>query len=166
MFFPLSYLPRRYFGWLDARGGGDQAPAALVTAYSTILSLLRSVGGLGDVLLGESNACSPPGDRIYPVAIVVPGPWSETDDTDATRRIRTVTFEGVLAVRDPEFTAAFARLNALVSGAQAAIEGSDLGIDAQASRTRLDAGRYEPANRQGERRFILAGEFAYNRPLA
>lgn len=163
MFFPLSYFPRRYFGWLDSRGGGAAAP--LVNAYSTILSLLRGTNGLGDVLLGESHACPPPGDLRYPVAIVVPGPWSEVDDTDASRRIRTVSFEIVLAIREPDFATAFARLNGLATAAQAAVEGSDLGIDAQASRTRLDAGRYEPANRQGERRFLLAGEFAYVRPL-
>lgn len=165
MFFPLSYFPRRYFGWLEPRGSGEP-PAPLVHGFATLLGLLRNVSGLGDVMLGESRDCLPPGDRNYPVAIVIPGPWTEVDDTDAGRRIRTVTFEIVLAIREPDFATAFDRLNALATAAQAAVEGSDLGIGAQAGRTRLDAGRYEPANRQAERRFILTGEFAYARSLS
>src|SRR5262245_54247445 len=162
MYFAPDYFPKLYFAYYYASIGVQPGPlrasCAMSRAISSILSKLERMGCFAEVRLGSDPNDGPLRAEGYPLAMLVPESWHETDDSQIGFRVRSVLFQLVLVAREMDAEAAFRLLDGLSSRVQGALEGSTLDGNCHASRTRLRAGQYNGREAFPEQRFVLRGE--------
>ncbi len=159
-----TYFPPTYFY------GGPAGPTSLPTppsripgrdggCYDALLALLEAIDGLDSVIFGDPTRRSVAGADAYPLAVVTPKGWEETDDTDPTLWVRRVSFTIRLVIRVEEDASPFDRLDQLAAAVQVRVDRSDLNGQCLPPLTKIRAGRYQSSPQYPEWSVDLDGEF-------
>ena len=128
-------------------------------AYEALLDLLRATGAFEEVIFGDSTQRSRAGADSYPLAVVTPKGWQESDDYDPTSIVRRVSFAITVVVKDQDGSSQFDRLDRLSSAILDVVDRSDLGGNCLGPLTKVRSGRYEPSTHHPEQSVDLEGEF-------
>jgi hypothetical protein len=129
-------------------------------AYSALLSLLRASGIFEEVIFGDALQRSQAGADTYPLAVLTPKGWEESDDFDPALIVRRVTFAITVVIKSADSGTQFDALDRLASAIQKAVDRSGLGGGALAALTKIRSGRYGQTTRYPEQSIELGGEFA------
>ena len=159
-----TYFPAAYFY-------GSSSPQVIVPvvpetnwpdqpSYQAMITLLESTGVFDGVIFGASTQRSQAGADQYPLAIVTPKGWEESDDYDPTLIVRRVRFSITIVVKDQDALPRFDLLDSLSGTVKRMVDGSNLNGTSLPALTRIRAGRYEYANHYPEQSIDLEGEFA------
>lgn len=159
-----AYLAPRYFATNYFKAASPVLPRASTVVtdrliFRRICSILDGTRRFGRILLAASDRPTPIPFHFYPLAIVQPSRWVETEDATATELIKSVHFLITLSVRHTGAIAGFEELDKLTCLAQNLLDGSDLGGIALPELTRLSRGAMRPS--RGELRVVLEGVAAY-----
>jgi hypothetical protein len=128
-------------------------------AYASLLSILSSTGAFQDVILGEALQRSRAGADGYPLAVVTPKGWEESDDFDPVLLVRRVSFTITVVVKSEDGCARLDELDLLASAIQEAVDYSALGGTSLAALTKIRSGRYGQATHHPEQSIELDGSF-------
>ena len=134
--------------------GRDRAP------YEALLGLLRATGVFEEVIFGASTQRSQAGSDSYPLAVVTPKGWEESDDYDPTSISRRVSFAVTVVVKGQDGCSEFDQLDQLSSAIQGVVDRSDLGGTCLGPLTKIRSGRYGSSTHYPEQSVELEGEFA------
>ena len=129
-------------------------------SYLAMLGLLDATGVFEDVIFGAANQRSQAGADTYPLAIVTPKGWEESDDFDPVLIIRRATFSITIVVKDQDGFPRFDLLDSFSSAVKGVVDRSSLGGTCLPALTRIRAGRYEYSNHHPEQSIDLEGEFS------
>jgi hypothetical protein len=129
-------------------------------SYSTLIALLEATGVFEDVIFGAAIQRSQAGSDTYPLAILTPQGWEESDDVDPTSIVHRVTFSITVVVTSQDALPQFDQLNRLTSAIKKAVDGSDLDGTCLPALTRIRSGHYVYSNRNPEQSIDLEGEFS------
>jgi hypothetical protein len=128
-------------------------------AYASLLSLLSSSGAFQDVIFGDSLQRSQSGADGYPLAVVTPRNWEESDDFDPVLLVRRVSFTITVVVKGEDGGTQFDGLDRLAATIQEVVDHSDLGGTSLAALTKIRSGRYGQATHYPEQSIELDGSF-------
>ncbi len=134
--------------------GADQA------SYEALLSLLRATGVFLEVISGSATQRGQAGADCYPLAVVTPQGWEESDDFDPALIVRRVTFAITVVVKVEDGSPRFDLLDQLTSAVKAVVDRSGLDGTCLSPLTRIRAGRYEYSANYPEQSVELQGEFS------
>jgi hypothetical protein len=129
-------------------------------SYSTLIALLEATGVFEDVIFGAAIQRSQAGADTYPLAVLTPQGWEESDDVDPTSIVRRMTFSITVVVTSQDALPQFDELNRLSSAITKAVDGSDLAGTCLPALTRIRSGHYVYSNRNPEQSIDLEGEFS------
>ena len=128
-------------------------------AYASLVSLLGSTGAFQDVIFGDALQRSRAGADGYPLAVVTPKGWEESDDSDPVLLARRVSFTITVVVKGEDRGTQFDVLDRLGSTIQEVVDYSDLGGTSLAPLTKIRSGRYGQATHYPEQSIELDGSF-------
>jgi hypothetical protein len=128
-------------------------------AYAALLTLLSSSGAFQDVIFGDALQRSRSGADGYPLAVVTPRSWEESDDFDPVLLVRRVSFTITVVVKGEDGGTQFDVLDGLASALQGVVDHSDLGGTSLAALTKIRSGRYGQATHHPEQSIELDGSF-------
>ena len=134
--------------------GPDRPP------FLALVGLLEATGAFEDVILGSSSRRGLAGAGTYPLAVVTPKGWEESDDVDPTLIVHRTTFAITIVVKEEDGRAGYYRLDCLTTAIKDVVDRSDLGGTCLPALTRIFAGRYEPSGHYPEQSLDLEGEFS------
>ncbi len=159
-----TYFPPSYFY------GGTSAPVAPPATpepegrdrepYAALLSLLEATGVFEEVIFGDSLQRSQAGADGYPLAVLSPKGWEESDDFDPALIVRRVSFAITIVIKSQDSGTQFDALDRLASTIQAAVDRSDLEGTSLPALTKIRSGRYGQSDRYPEQSIELDGGFA------
>lgn len=129
-------------------------------SYAAILSLLAATGVFQESILGAATQRSQAGSDSYPLVVLTPKGWEETDDYDPALILRKVSFEVTIVVKSQDGTYQINELDQLSSMVQKVIDRSDLGGTCLSPLTRIRAGRFDCSTHYPEQVIKLEGEFS------
>ena len=129
-------------------------------AYAAIVALIRATGAFAEAALGTEVQQAQAGAGGYPMAIVTPKCWEESDDYDPTSLVRRSTFGIKILVRSEDGSPQFDQLDRLSTAVIRVVFGSDLGGHCLPPLTRIRSGRYETRGHFPEQSIELEGEFS------
>jgi hypothetical protein len=129
--------------------------------YASLQSLLAGTGAFEAVLFGEQVQRNQAGAGLYPLAIITPKGWEETDDVDPLLYLRRVEFVIALVVLSQDGSPQFDQLDFLAGLVQNAVDGSILDGSCLPPLTKIRAGRYGQGTRYPEQSVELEGQFAF-----
>jgi hypothetical protein len=129
-------------------------------SYSTLIALLEATGVFEDVIFGAAIQRSQAGADTYPLAVLTPQGWEESDDVDPTSIVRRMTFSITVVVTSQDALPQFDELDRLSSAITKAVDGSDLAGTCLPALTRIRSGHYVYSNRNPEQSIDLEGEFS------
>jgi len=158
---PTYFAPSYFAG--SAAPAAPTAPAEPVgrdrAAYAAILARLRATNAFDQVIFGDPGRRGRAGAGHYPLAVVTPRAWEESDDSDPTLIVRRVCFAIRVVILIEDEGEPFDRLDRLSAAVQGVIDRSDLDGSCLAALTRIRSGRFEPAGHYPEWSADLEGEF-------
>jgi hypothetical protein len=123
--------------------------------YDAIITALTATRAFGAVRLDD-----PGGPGPFPLAVVSPGPWSETPTDDPTRTLRRASYRVTISVRGDDPRARFAEADRLSRTACSLLLGADFGEGCIPSLSRVDRGECRASAGGGEASCELRGTFS------
>ena len=78
-----------------------------INAFAAIITALAATGEFADVVLGGTIDQEASGAARVPLAAIVPGQWTESDDVDPCSLVRHVVYQLVILVRDEDSIRAY-----------------------------------------------------------
>jgi hypothetical protein len=136
------------------RSGRDQA------SYAALIGLIEGLGLFEEVIFGSSIQRNQAGADCYPLAVLTPKGWEESDDYDPTSVVRRTIFGITIVVQSQQGEPRFDELDELSSAILGAVDFANLGPLSLPGLTRIRAGRYEPSTHYPEQSVELEGEFS------
>ena len=162
-----TYFTPYYFYWPSSTGlvnpivpnptspvGGDQ------DSYCALVELLRATGVFEDVIFGASTQRSQAGADTYPLAVLTPKGWEESDDFDPSSIVRRETFSITVVIKSEDDLPQFDRLDYLAFAIKRTVDRSDLNGTCMPALTRIRSGHYDFAGHYPEQSIGLDGEFS------
>jgi hypothetical protein len=134
--------------------GGDH------DSYLTLIDLLNATGLFEEVIFGAATQRSQAGADTYPLAVLTPKGWEESDDVDPTSIVRKVAFSITVVVTSQDGLPQFDQLNQLSCAIKKAVDGSSLDGTCLPALTRIRSGHYGYSNHYPEQSIDLEGEFS------
>jgi hypothetical protein len=163
-----SYFPPSYF-----YGNGSSAspvptpvsnnpetPGRDQAAYAMLLGLIRDLGIFEEVIFGAALQRNQAGAACYPLAVLTPKGWEESDDSDPVLIVRRVRFGITIVVQSQDGQPQFDQLNRLSSAILKAVDFQALGSLSLPPLTRIRSGLYDSATHYPEQSLELEGEFS------
>jgi len=129
--------------------------------FAAILTLLRDCGGFAAVNFPRPPERSALGSDAGPIAMLVPGGWSESDDRSPSTLIRSVDYGLIIEVRDESCASAYDAADRLACLAQNLLDNRPIGGFCLPGLTTLRRGRVDASSRPPLLRLALEGRFAY-----
>jgi hypothetical protein len=129
-------------------------------SYLTLIELLNATGMFEEVIFGAATQRGQAGADTYPLAVLTPKGWEESDDVDPTSIVRRVTFSITVVVTSQDGLPQFDQLNRLSCAIKTAIDGSNLDGTCLPALTRIRSGHYVYSNHYPEQSIDLEGEFS------
>lgn len=129
-------------------------------AYAAMLALMASTGEFEEVIFGAATQRSQSGADTYPLAVLTPKGWEESDDVDPTSIVRREIFSISIVVASQDVLPQFDRLDRLSCAIKKAVDGSDLGGSCLPALTRIRSAHYVYSNHYPEQAIDLQGEFS------
>jgi hypothetical protein len=129
-------------------------------AYLTLIDLLKATGMFEEVIFGAATQRSQAGADTYPLAVLTPKGWEESDDVDPTSIVRRATFSVTVVVTSQDGLPQFDQLNRLSCAVKKAVDGSSLDGICLPALTRIRSGHYVYSNHYPEQSIDLEGEFS------
>lgn len=132
--------------------------------YDDILARLMRTGRLADAVFGVPAELMRSGSDLYPVAVLTPERWEESDREDPILLLRTAHYKLTILTREEDPSRRYRELDAVCRACQNALDGVGLEKGGQGYTlpqfTRLSAGKYlrPESPQQGVE---MAGKFAY-----
>lgn len=131
-----------------------------VDAYASLLASITATGLFEDVILGASSRRGLAGADTYPLAVLTPRSWEESDEVDPTSIVRRATFSITLVIKGQDELPEYEQLERLASAIKRAVDRSDLGGSSLPALTRIRSGRFEYSGHYPEQTLELEGEFS------
>ena len=164
---PAYFPPSYFYGGLSA-STPVPTPVPVVTvpqgrdqaAYLALLALLGTTGVFEEVIFGAATQRGLAGADSYPLAVLTPKGWEESDDFDPMLIVRRVSFVITIVVKSEDASPQFELLDQLASSVENVVDRSDLDGTCLSPLTRIRAGRYEYSGHYPEQSVDLEGEFA------
>ena len=158
------YFPPSYFY------GGSSAPISVPVVpgpqgcdqipYTALLDLLVGAGVFEEVIYGAATRRGQAGADSYPLAVLTPKGWEESDDFDPALILRRVSFAITIVIKSQDASLRYDLLDQLSSTIQHVVDRSDLDGSCLPPLTRIRAGRYEYSTHYPEQSIELEGEFS------
>ena len=134
-------------------------------AYDAMISCLAATRLFGSVMLDDvdrGNAES----FATPMAIVSPGPWTESRTDDPTRVVRRVSYRVTLRVRADDPRARFLEIDRLSHEVIARFNGANFGEGCIARLSTIQRGESRLSSGSGEALCELKGTFSFLAPAS
>ncbi len=162
-----SYFPSSYFYGNGISSTPTPTPIANVgdlpgrdqEAYTVLMTLIQGLGCFEEVILGSAIQRDQVGAGCYPLAVVTPRGWEESDDYDPTLIVRRVNFGITIVVQSRDGETRFEQLDRLASSILGVVDFVGLGSLSIPPLTRIRAGRFEFLSHYPEQSIELEGEF-------
>ena len=161
---PPTYFPPSYFY------GGPSAPISVPVvpepqgrdqgAYAALLASLRATGVFEEVIFGAATQRGQAGADSYPLAVLTPRGWEESDDFDPALIVRRVSFSITIVVKSQDTGPRFDLLDQLSLATQNVVDRSGLDGTCLPPLTRIRAGRYGYSSHYPEQSIELEGEYS------
>jgi hypothetical protein len=157
---PTYFAPSYFYGASSSTVvvpdpvGGDQE------AYQALLALLMATGVFEDVIFGAATQRGQAGADTYPLAVLTPRGWEESDEFDPKSIVRLETFSITIVVTSQDALPQFDLLDRLSYAIKMAVDGSDLDGTCMPALTKIRSGRYVYSNHYPEQSIDLEGEFS------
>jgi hypothetical protein len=166
-YYAPTYFPPSYFYATGASSSPTPTPVSNGTvasgrdqeSYAALLSLIRGLGIFEEVIFGAAIQRNQAGADCYPLAVLTPKGWEESDDYDPTSIVRRVTFAITIVVLSRDGEPQFDQLDRLSSAILQVVDFSGLGSLSLPPLTRIRLGRYESSTHYPEQSVELEGEF-------
>jgi len=166
---PAYFAPAYFYGPSStATLGSDQTNSVVTTdpvdldemSYSALMALVNGTGGFEAVILGSTIRRGCAGADTYPLAVLTPRGWEESDDFDPTSIVRRTTFSITVVVKSEEDLPVFDPLERLSTAIKKVVDGSDLNGTCLPKLTRIYSGHFLESSRYPEHSIELKGEFS------
>ena len=166
---PTYFAPSYFYGpsttAVDVPVTPDPPPTPVPVAcdpypYPALLALIGSTGVFEDVIFGAATQRSQAGADTYPLAVLTPKGWVESDDYDPTSIVRLETFSITVVVKSEDDLPQYGQLYRLSAAIKDIVDGSDLDGTCLPALTRIRSGQFVDSSRYPEQSIILEGEFS------
>jgi hypothetical protein len=162
-----TYFPPSYF-YGSGTSSPSPTPVSNVTtptgrdqeSFAAILALIRGLGIFEEVIFGAAIQRNQAGADAYPLAVLTPKSWEESDDSDPISIVRRVTFGITIVVQSSDGNPQFDQLDRLSSAILQVVDFAELGSLSLPALTRIRAGRYDTSTHYPEQSVELEGEFS------
>jgi hypothetical protein len=158
-----TYFPPAYFY-------GASSPAIVPVSpspdgfdpdsYEALIRLLKATGVFIDVIFGAATRRSQAGADTYPLAILTPKGWEESDDVDPESIVRRTTFTITVVVKSEDDEPEFDQLDRLSCAIKKVVDRSSLDGTCVPALTRIRSGHFVYSTHYPEQCIDLEGEFS------
>ncbi len=168
-----SYFPASYFYGNIVSNSPPPTPTPTPTpptpivtpgrdqeAYAALLALIQGLGVFEEVIYGAAIQRNQAGVDCYPLALLTPKGWEESDDYDPTFVVRRAKFGITIVVQTQDGEPQFDQLDRLSSVVIGVVDFAGLGSQNLPALTRIRTGSYESSTHYPEQSVELEGEFA------
>jgi hypothetical protein len=160
---PTYFAPTYFYGPSSTTAVVPVTPTPIVINQDPYLELLASLQAIGlfeEVIFGAATQRSQAGADTYPLAVLTPKGWEESDDYDPTSIVRRVTFSITVVVKSEDDLPQFEALDQLSTAIKKAVDGSSLDGTCLPALTRIRSGHFVYSNHYPEQSIELEGEFS------